>query len=180
MRFDVAWGEVGTSWKLHSFKECHPPTWDGYLNEQRAYWGTRITGRGSENFSWTGSEEKWLEYTRRGYENYVVHCSKWHGKFSKGELIPVLRTEGKNTIKLCIVKNEMTTWHNTIELWLCKEVSFFPPDSELKWELYTFSTLVDHHGRPTNYWKQGTPSVAFSKNGSKVSIGDASFEIIRT
>ena len=133
-----------------SFTARKPPSWEDYLVERRKYWGEdRITGTRSSHFTWKGSESAWLEHTRAGYESYVIHCSKWLGKFARDELIPVFKTDRRSTVKLCVVKGNMTTWHDTVELWLFREVGLYPPRITLRCQVYTFSTTVKDNGDPT-------------------------------
>lgn len=174
---DTAWKGVGEHWKLESFQEFSPPNWSEYLRDNEKYWGEdRISGSRSKDWQWKGSREKWLEITKKDYESQLEYCTKWHGKFSKGELIPVLRTENSNVIKLCIVKNNKTTWHDTLELWLFNDIRIIPPSRRLKSEIYTFSTTVDSSGNPCASWSQGEFDTKI-RVGKEVVIGDAVFTI---
>lgn len=178
MKKDIAWNKVGKTWRLVTFQENPAPSWDKYLKNQEEYWGEdRISGSRSFDWQWKGNRDKWLELMLKEYENYVAHCTKWNGKFKKGETIPILHTEKNNVLKLCVIKNNETTWHDTLELWLFKEFQVFPPSNKLKTEIYTFSTTVDKKGNPCNSWLKGEYDTQIVPN-SKVTIGDAVFEII--
>ncbi|KAF3980835.1 MAG: hypothetical protein HFP76_00025 [Methylococcales symbiont of Iophon sp. n. MRB-2018] len=180
MKKDFAWNGVGECWKLIDFQENVPPSWDKYLTDQEEYWGEdRISGSRSKDWQWKGSRSKWLEITREEYKSYVDYCTKWHGKFSKGESIPVLRTEKNNVLKLCVIKNDKTTWHDTLELWLLNDIRLFPPSRKLKTEIYTFSTTVDSRGNPCSSWSQGEYDTRIRQD-KEVTIGDAVFEIVST
>jgi hypothetical protein len=174
MKIDMSWPDLSSKLKLISFNNSVPPSWPEYLTRQREYWGEdRISGKNSHSWSWKGNEELWLKEQKDSYRDFVEHCNKWLGKFSLGEVIPVIRTDTKATIKLCIVKNERTSWHDTVELWLFREVSFLPPRSQIRCEIYTFSTTVKADGTPTHSFQQGTPEVKFTEQDQGVMVGDA-------
>ena len=173
---DAEWKNIGKIWQLVDFEQSSPPSWSEYLKDQEEYWGEdRISGARSKNWQWKGSREKWLKHMRSQYEDYVDYCTKWHGKFSKGDVIPVLFTEKNSVIKLCIIENNQTTWANTIELWLQREIKLIPPSSKFVTEVFTFSTTVKENGGPCSSWSKGLYNTHIGK--SKVVIGDAVFSI---
>lgn len=173
---DTEWKNIGKVWQLIDFEQSSPSSWNKYLSEQEAYWGEdRISGGSSKKWAWKGSREKWLEHTKSQYKDYVDYCTKWHGKFSKGDVIPILTTQNNNVIKLSVIVNNQTTWGDTIELWLKTEFKLLPPSSKLITEVFTFGSTVKENGDPCSSWSKGLYRTQI--NEGKVVIGDAVFDI---
>lgn len=173
---DAEWKNIGKIWQLVDFKQSSPPSWDKYLKDQEEYWGEdRISGARSKDWQWKGSREQWLKQIRSQYKDYVDYCSKWHGKFSKGDVIPIVFPDRKNVIKLCVIENNKTTWEDTIELWLQRDIKLIPPSSKMVTEIFTFSTTVKKNGDPCFSSSQGVHNTEIG-NG-RVTIGDAVFSI---
>lgn len=175
---DIAWPHVGQRWRLLRFSRTSVESWDIYLREQREYWGEdRISGKNSDFWPWDGDERKWLELTKKGYRDYVEHCSKWLGIFPTEGEITAVRADRSSVIKLCIEQDGRTTLDKTAELWLFAEGGLFST-KETKCEVYTFGAIADHNGRNKVMSRlRETPAVIWSKDLRNISVGGASFEV---
>lgn len=178
MKRDMTWPVLSEQCVLKSFPRQAMESWEEYLKTQREYWGEdRISGSRSDMWEWKGSEAKWLERTKEDYADYLTYNSTWHGLFREGDTIPVVQTEKKNVIKLCRATNGKTTWGETLELWLYKDINFFPPKQQLRCEIIGFSTATNDCGDPTWSRKHEDCVVHVDRSAKVMLLGQTLFDL---
>ena len=167
MKIDRSWNNIGKSWKLLSFETKQPESWENYYKNQKEYWGERIN---SNLWSWKGDIKKFEKEQLSKYHKYVEDCSKWYGLFSLNEEIPIIYTNKRNVIKLCKVKNESTTWNETIELWKFNDFNLFPPSIKRNCKLYTFGVIVGSEKNKLISHYKGDYEMLFSEENIKTKL----------
>ena len=142
-----ALGDFGTQWRLHSFQDKQPPSWDSFWTDHRKYWRVDDPeGRKTRPWFWeTFTEESFLTKARIEYEKLIDYYKHWNGLCKKGDVVSVIET---SPTKIILSKNwkGSISDHSDLELSLYRTyTAFFVPDS-FECSILSFGTITVQPG----------------------------------
>jgi hypothetical protein len=83
--------ELGSKWRLKSFNEQSPPSWEKYLESKIDYWDADkpSSKRFQYYFGDRGGYDGFVQYQREKYSKYVDSYKQWNELCKIGELVDV-------------------------------------------------------------------------------------------
>ena len=146
----AAWsglGDFGARWRLRSFQEKQPPSWDAFWKAHREYWRVDDPeGRKTRPWFWEAfTEETFLAKARIEYEKLVQHYKHWNGLCEKGETVSVIETS-PTTIVLSKNWKGGVSDHSDLEITLFRTYSLFLIPKDFECSIFSFGTVTVQPG----------------------------------
>lgn len=194
----AAWGtlgDIGTQWRLVSFHERPPPTWERFWADHRKYWGVDAPeGRKSRPWFWaTYTEHSFLEKAREEHEKLVLYYKQWNGYCQIGETVAVVPLS-PSSIALSKNWRGSISDHVDIEIELYRaHVAFIIPSSYVC-EVYSYGTITVPRGsipqqmgesagsrrvrhNRSSFFRTQSFDVRLDAAACRIAIWDATFDI---
>jgi hypothetical protein len=136
-------GDIGSEWRLISFSERQPPSWERYWSEHREYWAVDDPeGRKTRLWFWeTFTEESFLAKARLQYANYVEYLKHWSGLCKVGEVIAVIPVS-PTTVVLSRNWSGSISDHSDLEVVLYQTYRTFLIPAGFECSIYSYGTIT--------------------------------------
>jgi hypothetical protein len=189
-------GELGCKWRLASFDQRQPPTWEKYWADQREYWCVdKPDGRNTRPWFWkTFTEESFLADAKMGYAKLVDYYKHWNGLCTIGDSVEVVRV-APDTIVLSKKWSGAIADHSDLEIELYRDFSWLVLPVGFSCSIHSFGTVTVlpgsaeammgervgssrvAHDRSTRASNQDL-GVSFNPSERIVRLWDARFEVL--
>jgi len=138
-----AFSDLGSQWRLLSFAERKPPTWESFWQDHRKYWGVDDpAARSTRPWFWKiFTEESFLEKAKVEYKNLVMHYSRWCGSIPVGRPVQVVLLASSRIVLSMDWKGEISD-HEDLDLHLYREHKAFILPGKFVCEIFSYGTQV--------------------------------------
>ena len=190
-------GELGSKWRLKSFDQRQPPSWEKFWIDHRKYWCVdEPDGRKTRPWFWeTFTEDSFLAKAKVGYSELVDYYKHWNGLCTIGDSVEVVRVAAE-TIVLSKQWAGAIADHSDLEIELYRNFAWLVAPLGFSCSIHSFGTVTvlpksaealmgERVGGSRVAHDRSAPgpsqdlSVSFNPSERIVRLWDARFEVLR-